>query len=131
MKQVTQAEFDAFIKSYPRALEEHLYARTPPVISYNDFTLGNWPESVIARHDVGLNGPEDDQWEIDEGAVNREPFFDENDADEQISEVEPLKPLSAEERERIDQLMASVDWSKAPSFESYNELFNFGHVKLG
>jgi len=48
-KPVTPEEFDNFLLAYPRPLDRHLTAICePPQISYNDFTLGNWPDSVVA-----------------------------------------------------------------------------------
>lgn len=45
----SKEEFDAFIASYHRPLV-HDVLRTvePERIQYNDFTLGNWPDSVVA-----------------------------------------------------------------------------------
>jgi hypothetical protein len=49
-KRVTEAEFAAFLKVYPRKLEADVYAiPEPPWVQYNDFTLGNWPESIVAE----------------------------------------------------------------------------------
>ena len=48
-REVSKAEHLAFRKSYPRALEHDCFgAFEPPLHSWNDFTLGNWPESVVA-----------------------------------------------------------------------------------
>lgn len=48
-KKVSKQEFEEFVKNYPRKL---LYDVTgicePPAVSYNDFELGKWPESVVA-----------------------------------------------------------------------------------
>jgi hypothetical protein len=51
MKPVTRGEFEQFVVSYPRQLERDV-ARfcEPPVVTYNDFSLGNWPASVVASH---------------------------------------------------------------------------------
>ena len=50
MKKVTKEEFDTFVANYKRKLNYDCYAVIePPMITYNDFTLGNWPESVVAR----------------------------------------------------------------------------------
>lgn len=50
MKNVPKAEFDAFIKNYPRHLEVDVTGICdPPYISYNDFELADrWPSSVVA-----------------------------------------------------------------------------------
>ncbi len=48
-REVTKDEFDAFAKAYPRPLERSVTAICePPQLSYNDFTLGDWPKSVVA-----------------------------------------------------------------------------------
>lgn len=48
-KPATEEEARAFIKGYPRPLERDV-ARIyePPFVSWNDFTLGDWPDSVVA-----------------------------------------------------------------------------------
>ncbi len=51
MKKCTYEEIEAFIKTYPRKLERDVFgAYEPPLVTYNDFTLGVWPESVIASY---------------------------------------------------------------------------------
>ncbi|PZQ99227.1 MAG: hypothetical protein DI533_00525 [Cereibacter sphaeroides] len=51
MKEVGKDEFDAFLASYPRQLVRDVYgAGEPPMVNYNDFTLGEWPESIVAYH---------------------------------------------------------------------------------
>ena len=48
-RKVTKEEFDKFIESYPKYLNTDVYAAfEPPLVSYNDFTKGNWPKSVVA-----------------------------------------------------------------------------------
>ena len=51
MKRVTRAEFEAWIKAYPRDLDVDVYgACDPPAVSYNDFSLADrWPHSIVAR----------------------------------------------------------------------------------
>jgi hypothetical protein len=50
-KEVSRAEFDAFIEAYPRKLEYDLYRiGEPPLETWNDFTLGVWPRSIVAKH---------------------------------------------------------------------------------
>jgi hypothetical protein len=50
-KPCTAEEFDSFLKAYPRPLERDVAGMyEPPLVTYNDFTLGNWPESVVASH---------------------------------------------------------------------------------
>lgn len=50
-KEVDKSEFDSFIKSYPNKLVRDVYgAFEPPLITFNDFLLGDWPDSVIAYY---------------------------------------------------------------------------------
>ena len=49
-KRVTEKEFYNFLKNYKRPLDRDCYAACePPSITYNDFTLGKWPDSVVAK----------------------------------------------------------------------------------
>lgn len=49
-KRVVEKEFYNFLKNYKRPLDRDCYAVCePPSITYNDFTLGNWPDSVVAK----------------------------------------------------------------------------------
>jgi hypothetical protein len=51
MKPVTRDEFEQFVTTYPRVLERDVARMAePPVVTFSDFTLGNWPESIVARH---------------------------------------------------------------------------------
>jgi hypothetical protein len=51
MRKVNKEEFDKFVAEYPRPLERNVAAMyEPPLCSYNDSTLGEWPESVVAWH---------------------------------------------------------------------------------
>jgi len=51
---VTKEEFDKFIQAYPRELlRDVFHANEPPIVTYNDFTLGDWPDSVVAAYSVG------------------------------------------------------------------------------
>jgi hypothetical protein len=51
MKPVTKEQFEQFIQSYPRPLNRNVALMCePPVVTYNDFSLGMWPASVVARH---------------------------------------------------------------------------------
>jgi hypothetical protein len=51
MKSVTRDEFEQFVTTYPRVLDRDVAMMAePPVVTFNDFTLGNWPESIVARH---------------------------------------------------------------------------------
>ena len=49
-KQVSKSEFEAFLSYYPRTLEVDITGICdPPLKSYNDFTLGSWPDSMVAK----------------------------------------------------------------------------------
>jgi len=52
-KKVNKNEFEIFIKEYSRELKSDV-ARMfePPLVTYNDFILGAWPESIVA-HNTG------------------------------------------------------------------------------
>jgi len=53
MKKVTKEEFDKFIDAYPGKLEVDVSGISePPTKTWNDFALGNWPESVVAACSV-------------------------------------------------------------------------------
>lgn len=66
-KSVTEEEFEDFVKSYPRKLEErYKMICSPPAISYNDFELANkWPYSVVAKTFL-YTDDERDMWYIPE-----------------------------------------------------------------
>jgi hypothetical protein len=50
----TQQELENFVAAYPRKLERDVFgACEPPLVTYNDWTLGAWPESVVASHHMG------------------------------------------------------------------------------
>lgn len=45
----TYEEYKTFLENYPRPLERDVSGISdPPILQYNDFTLGIWPESVVA-----------------------------------------------------------------------------------
>jgi len=47
-RECSEAEHKAFVNAYPRRLEVDVYrVPEPPVVTWNDFTLGNWPDSVV------------------------------------------------------------------------------------
>ena len=49
MRQVTYAELLEFLSEYPRPLKRHLYTiGEPPQLQWGDFTLGEWPNCVVA-----------------------------------------------------------------------------------
>lgn len=59
-KQVSKEEFEEFIKSYPKKLEIDVCGISePPLISYNDFSLGKFPESIVAKEWAISNDPKD------------------------------------------------------------------------
>lgn len=48
---VEVSAFNEFLSAYPRPLERDVVRFCdPPLIQYNDFTLGDWPHSVVASH---------------------------------------------------------------------------------
>lgn len=50
----TEQEMRDFVATYPRPLERDVYgAHEPPLVTFNDFTLGVWPESVVASYSAG------------------------------------------------------------------------------
>lgn len=64
-KEVTKEEFDNFISNYPRPLMySALTICCPEKGQYNDFTLGNWPESVVASFNLWGYNPDnpEDTW---------------------------------------------------------------------
>jgi hypothetical protein len=59
-KEVTKHEFDAFLAAYPRGLEKDvLRICEPEQIQFNDFSLGDWPQSVVASYDAWGHTPDD------------------------------------------------------------------------
>lgn len=49
-KKVSKEEFYSYIKSYPRKLDfDTCGICEPPLSSYNDFTRGYWPDSMVAK----------------------------------------------------------------------------------
>jgi hypothetical protein len=51
VKTVTKEEFAQFLAAYPRPLDRDVsFISEPPVVTYNDFSLGDWPASIVARH---------------------------------------------------------------------------------
>ena len=46
---VEKTEFDEFIKKYPNALTKHMITYfEPPLLTYNDFSISNYPNSIVA-----------------------------------------------------------------------------------
>lgn len=71
-RQCSQDEFKAFLKAYPRKLKRDVYfVCEPPSVTYNDFTLGMWPASVVAGHTFSDRETTTSQagWYILEGEV--------------------------------------------------------------
>ena len=59
-KQVDKAAFDKFIANYPRPLACDVAGMfEPPLLTYNDFTLGNWPDSSVAAVVLNESYPKD------------------------------------------------------------------------
>lgn len=49
-KVVSKEEFQNFVKNYPNVLDWNVTGICePPLGSHNDFTLGNWPESMVTK----------------------------------------------------------------------------------
>jgi len=58
MKPVKHEEFYKFIDNYPNKLEVDVsHICDPPLKTWNDFSLGNWPESIVAKCKVFDNDP--------------------------------------------------------------------------
>jgi hypothetical protein len=66
MKSCTEEEFTAFLKAYPRKLERDVnQIYEPPLVTFNDFTLGAWPQSVVAGHSFeGRDSLKPAHWKI-------------------------------------------------------------------
>ena len=48
-REVAKEEFDKFLIQYPNKLKRDVnQIFCPPVVSYNDFSIGDWPDSVVA-----------------------------------------------------------------------------------
>ena len=67
-KRVSKAEFEEFLRQYPRPLERDVFgACEPPAISYNDFELANrWPYSIVASTFAYMDNPNDYYYEPEE-----------------------------------------------------------------
>jgi hypothetical protein len=73
MRMVTETEMLAHLSAWPRPLVRDFCSIVePPMVSFNDFTLGKWPESVVASYShqdwLDENGklcePRDTNWTI-------------------------------------------------------------------
>lgn len=47
-REVTKAEADTYLRAYPNELRKDICGIfEPPCVTYNDFTKGDWPKSVV------------------------------------------------------------------------------------
>ena len=61
-KKVTKEEFEQYLKNYPRELETDVNGICePPLVTYNDFTLGKYPQSIVAKYYNNKMGYEPDR----------------------------------------------------------------------
>jgi len=61
-REVTEAEIAEWVAAYPRPLVKDLYRIADPhILTWNDFALGVWPESVVAKRHLSRDwgGPVD------------------------------------------------------------------------
>lgn len=50
-KNVTEDEFREYLSSYDGKLDRDVNrAGDPPLVTYNDFSRGAWPDSIVAMH---------------------------------------------------------------------------------
>ncbi len=64
-KSVTEQELKSFVASFPRDLSLDVCGIVePPQVTYNDFTLGKWPDSVVVRYFTGYMGDQPRDFEI-------------------------------------------------------------------
>lgn len=68
----TKYEFDAFIAAYPRKLVRDVACfYDPPLVTFNDFTLGKWPQSVVASYSfTDLDAKTPSNWYISKGTTH-------------------------------------------------------------
>lgn len=53
MTQVKRHEFQSFLDCYPRPLESDVVMFCePPARQWNDFKLGDWPDSVVCQYTI-------------------------------------------------------------------------------
>lgn len=65
-KNVTKEELEKFVRKYPRKLEKHeVMICSPPLLTYNDFEIGEYPDSVVAKEWQGTDR-EGDLWYMPE-----------------------------------------------------------------
>lgn len=71
--EVTKEAFDAFVANYPRPLERDVVAFCEPArVQYNDFSLGDWPASVVAQFSAEHRGEPAGKWMIDANPYQQE-----------------------------------------------------------
>ncbi len=59
-RKISKEEFIIFLDNYPGNLEyDWTGISHPPICSYNDFTRGKWPESMVARFAPHEDGSRD------------------------------------------------------------------------
>jgi len=50
LRECTKEEFDSFVKMYPKELSRRKHGMfEPPLITYDDWQYGKWPDSTVAR----------------------------------------------------------------------------------
>lgn len=66
-KQVSKEKFELFINSYPCKLSKDIcHIVEPPIATFNDFTLGRWPDSIVAKICMDWLGPNGEKAKGDE-----------------------------------------------------------------
>lgn len=56
MREVSKEEFLSFVQNYQAPLAmDYCAISEPALITYNDFSLGKWPDSVVASYKEGLS----------------------------------------------------------------------------
>ena len=62
-KQVSKEEFATWLNAYPRKLTHNCVGYVePPMHTYNDFTTGDWPESIVAKMKEGYYSKDDREY---------------------------------------------------------------------
>ncbi len=65
MKSVTREEMTTFVNNFPYPLTfDRCCISDPPLCSWNDFALGNWPMSVVAKYHPEWSGMPEHGWQI-------------------------------------------------------------------
>lgn len=64
-RQCSKEHLAAFVAAYPRALDVDIYRISePPIATWNDFTLGAWPASVVCMQVLRSDRGEPDDYFI-------------------------------------------------------------------